>query len=219
MIRYVKGVAPASLLEFAQTPGASWDGLIGKGPIREALVRDQRSVCAYCQRRIVVDGSMKIEHWIARSAPDGAAHELAWTNLLGVCSGITAITEASRHCDTHRGDLRPEHQALFLHPVVGRGADPRAYLRYSETGEAYSHPPEPRVDNDISALNLNAFVLKRERAATRRALVEHLRRMKFAPRKLRDRLAELEHGQMAKDYVEVERDYLIRKLRGQGESG
>ena len=137
MIRYAKGSPPARLTALAATPGMTWAGL-GAGdrdPIRTALVRDQGGLCAYCQRRITAGedpttgrSQMKIEHWIPRAV--SADHHLTWSNLLGVCMGVSQESadplpgHHAHHCDASRGD-----RTLFLHPVEGQGPDPREHLQ------------------------------------------------------------------------------------------
>ncbi len=141
MISYVKGNAPRCLGLAAKEPDAVWDPAppwLDKSEIREALVRDQRGLCAYCERRIKAefhntkgkrpediynhDRSTKIEHWHAGG--DGGPH-FEWRNLLGVCKGRFAEYERGpvrvvKTCDTARRDATN----LTLHPVRGRGKDP-----------------------------------------------------------------------------------------------
>lgn len=214
MIRYRKGRCPAALEAFAATPGGNWNSFAGKQAVREALVADQRGVCAYCQQRIHDDPSMKIEHWLAQSDPDrGAAHALEWGNLIGVCPGYT---EDVRHCDTSRAERNVADQPLYLHPVEGRGPDPRQQLRYQANGRVYDHPADPRVDHDISVLNLNAEFLRRSRNAVVSALEQVLKKKGFTTRHLQQELDRLDQGPEAVAYVEVARDYLRRKLRRLG---
>jgi len=206
MIRYHKGACPKELTEFAATEGADWDGFSGKGTVRAALLRDQRSLCAYCQRRIVDDPTTtKVEHWIARSDPhEGAGHQLEWFNLVGVCLGVTMD---ERHCDTARGD-RP----LWLGPVEGRGRDPRRHLRYRRDGRAATHPSQREAEQDPEILNLNARFLRRNRKAILDAIEDALKRGGFKPGDLRRMLDGLDGPGPAREYVEVARDYLTRKL-------
>jgi uncharacterized protein (TIGR02646 family) len=214
VIRYAKGPIPRPLEAFAATYGADWSGFGGKAAVREALVRDQRSVCAYCQRRIADGPDMKIEHWVARSEPQqGQALELDWRNLLGVCSGATML---ERHCDTSRGDRPLESQDLLLCPVEGRGPDPRRYLRYLRTGKVYAFPANERVELDIEILNLNAPFLVRGRKAILDELERALTRVGFTPRHVEQRLGTLDDGNRAPEFVEAARDYLVRKRAAMG---
>lgn len=193
MIRYAKGTAPARLVALSATPGMTWAGLgaADRQPLREALVRDQGGLCAYCQRRIVADDDprtgrsrMKIEHWAARA--HASARQLAWTNMVGVCLGgapgspDAGLGAGNRHCDESRGE-RP----LFLHPVEGQGPDPRQHLRYTKNGDVLAAAIDERVESDLDALNLGAARLKRGRAAVFRALLTRLEQAGFSPQELR----------------------------------
>jgi len=176
MLRYTKGAAPKVLTGWQATPSADWESLSAtdKDEVREALLKDQGHLCAYCQRRIPIkDKGMKVEHWHAQSADKGRKRVLRWLNLLGVCLGDEALETGAktgeRHCDTARGSA-----ALFLSPIEGQGPDPRDHLRYTSEGEArpVPGPSSSAVQGDIEALNLNAGRLKR----ARREVLEALRR-------------------------------------------
>lgn len=227
MIRYRKGKSPKELDEAAATPGANWaTGFHERDAVREAVVRDQRGLCAYCQRRITADDQhrpqlqrMKIEHWMPRSHPSaGADAQFRWTNLLGVCSGASG---RERHCDTHRGDA-----TLFLHPVDGEGPDPRAHLHYEDnrTGndrdkdggiKVVSAKADDRVKNDIKVLNLNASVLKRGRSEALEGFKRLAAKKQYDSGALRRQLDDYEQRSTAPEYFEVIRAYIQRKLRQQ----
>lgn len=228
MIRYRKGPTPSAdpddrapdgakvLLEASSTPGMDWDGFHERQPVREALVRDQRGLCAYCQRRIEADDAMHIEHWVARSAST-KADEFRWANLLGVCRGVTADWTRDdrrpvRHCDTSRGDT-----PLFLNPVEGEGPSPRDHLVYSRTSGAISpRGGDPRVAKDIETLNLAATVLERGRAQALDGFRKLAEQHAYAPAYLRKQLEEYERRTTAPEYFEVIRAYILHKLRQTG---
>jgi uncharacterized protein (TIGR02646 family) len=220
MLRYAKGQAPKGLTGWQATPDAGWESLSAadKDKVREALLRDQGRLCAYCQRRIPLkDGRMKVEHWSAQSGGEG---ELRWTNLLGVCLGDAAIETGSatgeRHCDTARGDKK-----LFLHPVEGQGPSPREYLGYTAEGEA--RPPKEKADasdaveGDIRALNLNVPRLRRARREVYEALKRRLDKTGWHAAALRAeyRAASLLPGVQALEHCEVVRYHLQRWARRQ----
>ena len=226
MICYAKGPPPARLTALAATPGMTWAGLGAddRDPIRTALVRDQGGLCAYCQRRITADedpatrrSQMKIEHWIPRAG--SADHHLTWSNLLGVCLGVSREPadrppdRMTRHCDTSRGDHK-----LFLHPVQGQGPDPREHLRYTQAGVMEAAKPDARVDGDISALNLNARHLVRARKEVLDELRRQLERAEFATSELR-RIAHAHRisGTRVPEHPELVRYYVRKKLRSRGE--
>lgn len=211
MLRYKKGPEPEGLAIARSTPGADWDGPpsgFSRAKIREALLRDQDGLCAYCQRRIEnyhrdrggiidpTDRSTRIEHWHARSA---GGPPFVWANLLAVCTGLVedqshpdrvppAPAPQVETCDRARGA-----QPLFLHPVEPTGPDPRAFLRYRGQGEIVAD--DGRATADVEILNLNASHLKRARMAALDSLVKHLG-SDWGParlRKLRERVRGTEY--------------------------
>jgi len=226
MIRYAKGPPPTELTALTTTPGTSWDSLgsAQRTPIRDALIRDQGGLCAYCQQRIrALEHShsgrpqMKIEHWIPRT--ESPEHHFTWSNLIGVClGGAHDATSSSRHrhvqhCDTSRGNRK-----LFLHPVEGQGPDPRVHLRYTKAGRVERALPDDRIDGDIDALNLNAPHLVRARQTIHTALWERLERSRFATGELR-RMAHahvVAPGTEAPVHSEFVRYHLLKKLHERG---
>ncbi len=224
MIRYRKGPTPTGapderspdgakvLLEAASTPGMDWDGFHERQPVREALVRDQRGLCAYCQRRILADETMQVEHWVAR-AGSTTDDEFRWTNLLGVCRGITPDWTTGerrpvRHCDTSR-----RNAPLFLHPVEGEGPNPRDHLVYGASGAISARDGDARVTHDIEALNLAATVLERGRAEVLDAFRRLAERHGYETAYLRKQLEDYEERAVAPEYFEVIRAYILKKLR------
>jgi uncharacterized protein (TIGR02646 family) len=225
------------LTALAATPSMTWAGLGAgdRGPIRGALVRDQGGLCAYCQRRIEAHedpvtglSRMKIEHWIPRA--ESEEHHFTWSNLLGVCLGASddkappdpdhdasgaAPPHKTSHCDTSRGDRK-----LFLHPVQGQGPDPREHLRYTKVGKVEPIRPDPRVANDIDALNLNARRLVRGREAVLEAAWKQLERAGFAIGELRrlEQAHRIVSGTTAPEHSEFLRYHLRKKLRSLGHS-
>jgi uncharacterized protein (TIGR02646 family) len=188
-------------------------------------VRDQGGLCAYCQRRITLDDDpstrlpqMKIEHWRARSDPE--TRPFGWSDLLGVCRGISSDSSGApaprqtEHCDTSRGDRK-----LFLHPVEGRGPDPREHLRYAKDGTASAAIPDPRVDDDLSALNLNARSLVRARGVVLDEAWKRLKHSGFAIRDLRklEQQLRIEPGCQAPVYAEFLLYHVQKKLRSLGQ--
>lgn len=66
MIWIQKKEEPPSLTQYKKQPFAYYDGYKNKEELRQALLRDQGYLCAYCMRRIENNReSMKIEHWKA----------------------------------------------------------------------------------------------------------------------------------------------------------
>jgi uncharacterized protein (TIGR02646 family) len=225
MIRYVKGPPPARLTALAATPAMDWDGIgaADRAALREALVRDQGALCAYCQQRITIDedpatglARMKIEHWMARSEPD--TRPFLWTHLLGVCRGVSRdpedrVARLSRHCDTSRGNRK-----LFLHPVEHQGPSPREHLRYTANGMVNAATPDPRVENDIEILNLNARRLVRARSAAFDVAWQRLRRVEFATGEMRrlEQALRIVPGTNVPEHADFLRYHILKKLRSKG---
>jgi uncharacterized protein (TIGR02646 family) len=216
MLRYPKGAEPRVLTGWQATPNADWESLpaADKAKVRDALLRDQGHLCAYCQRRIPTkDGRMKVEHWQAQS---GGKDKLRWKNLLGVClgdeRGETGALTGERHCDTARGDAH-----LFLHPVEHEGPSPLEHLQYTSEGEVHpsKNAPQKEVQGDIRALNLNAARLRRERWVVYEVLKERLEREDFSSQALRDeyKAAALQLGVPSLPQCEVVRYYIRRWAR------
>ena len=91
MIYIKKGAEPKSLKEYRSQPNATYEDFRDKDDIREALLKEQGCLCAYCMSRISKD-KMKIEHWISQKSEEGDGEEKAldFHNMLGVCTGYRA---------------------------------------------------------------------------------------------------------------------------------
>lgn len=220
MLRCEKGPEPRALIGYLATPGAAWSSLRAgdKDEVRDALLRDQGHLCAYCQRRIENDERrMKVEHWHAQSAEGDKKDTLRWRNLLGVCLGDeaqeTGAKIGERHCDTARGNA-----ALFLHPVEGQGRNPREHLRYTSVGEVLPAKENASVEGDIETLNLNAKRLKRARREVYDVLQTRLEKRGFTKATLSAELkaATLRPGVKSAEQCEVVRYQVQRWARRQG---
>lgn len=223
MIRFTKGKAPRVLASWQATPGADWESLSAadKSELRNALVRDQGALCAYCQRRIAsTEERMKIEHWNARSTSKKKTI-FQWSNLLGVCLGDEAkecgLRPGERHCDTSRGNAK-----LFLHPVEGEGPSPSEHLKYTHQGEvrpaADTQELKNAVQSDIDVLNLNARRLKKARTEIFDALKQQLERKGFSMASLNVeyRKSALRWGEVASEQADFVRYFIRRWARKNG---
>ena len=63
MLLIKKGQEPNSLTEYKKEPNACYEDFRDKDDIRDALLRDQGYLCAYCVKRID-KSNMKIEHYM-----------------------------------------------------------------------------------------------------------------------------------------------------------
>ena len=100
---------------------------LDKNAIREALIREQHSLCAYCMHRIYNDGnSTTIEHRIPLSRDRENA--LNFGNMLGVCDGGSHRTiKCHLCCDRAKGNTpitldptRPEMIACIFYRDGGK---------------------------------------------------------------------------------------------------
>lgn len=215
MLRYRKGAEPTELKPMQNTPTGSYSdlGQKEKDSIRAALARDQGWLCAYCQQRIEPDGeSMDIEHWLAQAAH--GEQNLNWSHMLGVCKGYFTIEgERIQHCDKSRGCA-----PLFLHPVEGRGADPRPLLRYDARGRLWSD--DERAQSDIRALNLDSdahvHLLRSNRAAVWQQLRQEIQKRGPSIGTIDQLLRhyQLQPGTKARPYLEFTRYLLLKWRRG-----
>jgi len=99
---------PKEVLEKRVTPGSTFDDL-PKEPLRNALLKEQGFICAYCMQRIKNTGkSTKIEHWSPRSK----SNEKDYMNLLAVCKGNEGKPGAE-HCDTLK-----KSQPITISPLM-----------------------------------------------------------------------------------------------------
>jgi uncharacterized protein (TIGR02646 family) len=162
---------------------------------------------------------MKIEHWIPRAT--SPSHHLTWSNLIGVCMGVSQESadappgHKAQHCDASRGD-----RSLFLHPVEGQGPDSREHLRYTQGGEVTGATGHAHVEDDIRALNLNAWRLRRAREVILDGLWKRLQRSKFATDELKRiaRLHRIVAGTTVPEHAEFVRYHVLKKLRSRGEA-
>ena len=154
MIYIKKGTEPRSLTEYRSQPGATYDGYREKDDVRGALLEEQGYICAYCMRRISKE-QMKIEHWKAQNASDGAGAEyaLSYRNMLGVCLGNQSSPHEMQTCDTHRGNAD-----LFVDP---RDAAHISQILYRGDGTIYSKNLQINFDlNERLNLNCESALLK-----------------------------------------------------------
>lgn len=81
MIYIKKGAEPKSLKEYRSQPNATYEDFRDKDDIREALLKEQGCLCAYCMGRISKD-KMKIEHWISQKSEEGDGEKKHWIFII-----------------------------------------------------------------------------------------------------------------------------------------
>ncbi|GAB6168828.1 hypothetical protein JCM1393_12880 [Clostridium carnis] len=156
MLLIKKGREPNSLTIYKKQINAYYDGC-NKGDIRQALLKEQGYLCAYCMKRISED-NMKIEHYVTQSSSDDK-EALEYNNMLGVCLGNTDIKTKYENltCDSHRGNAQ-----LTVNPFLKASID---LIKYSENGEIYSENSDINKDlNETLNLNCDQALLKVNRA-------------------------------------------------------
>jgi uncharacterized protein (TIGR02646 family) len=152
MIKINKGNEPTSWRVYSLTPGVAYQA---SEDLRDALLKDQGHICAYCMRTIPVKDvgnseTSHIEHIKCRARYKEL--ELEYSNLVICCPGII---DGTKHCDRAKGNL----DILFnlFHPALQNS------ITYSsKDGKIKSSNTE--WDNDINQkLKLNNKRLKYNR--------------------------------------------------------
>ncbi|MCO6491066.1 MAG: hypothetical protein J5I98_21795 [Phaeodactylibacter sp.] len=200
---------PNSLKEVQSTPGTSFD-YCNRDDIRQALLKEQGFICAYCMRGIDdqrdKNGRPKvfIEHYITQS--EDRSLSLSYLNMLGVCNGNDGYPEHLQHCDRSRGNT-----PLKIDPRLVRCED---LIKYTNGGEIYSDDLE--VNNDLDkTLNLNK---PRYLVEGRRIAIDQVRRnlkswSEGEIRRAINRWSELNQDGRFPEFCQAAIHYLKKKLR------
>lgn len=160
MRQIIKGQIPPSLSEYKRTPNATYDGFSAKNDVRDALIQEQKGLCAYCSGRIaniwnadLNDYKTTIEHYKSRT--DFPNLQLEYSNMLGVCNGtISGNSKNILHCDKKRGS-----KILTINPLSKNG---ELQIKYSLNGIISSENDAIQHDIDVN-LNLNVRHLVQNR--------------------------------------------------------
>ena len=168
MIPILKGEAPRELIE-AYNRGDSYDIFRYKDSVKEALLKEQGYLCAYCMSRIdMPKESSHIEHWIAQST--NKELDLDYKNMLAVCSG----NEGNKKSCSHYNKSKEEEP--LLHCDKRKGNLPLKYnpscdnsellgIKYAFDGSVSSSDDEFSEQLE-KVLNLNIEFLKNNRKST-----------------------------------------------------
>lgn len=164
-----KGREPSELVTYRQQPGAEYDGAgfnEVKQSVRDALIRDQMSLCCYCEARVDATADrMNIEHWEPQSL--ASARQLDWKNLLAACKGSPGTGAKGKHCDHQKDNDR-----ITLDPQ--RDLHVRT-LSFGADGTLRSSDDTLQADID-TRLHLNLPQLRALRKGAVDALVSYFRR-------------------------------------------
>ena len=162
MIWIQKKEEPPSLTQYKKQPFAYYDGYKNKEELRQALLRDQGYLCAYCMRRIENNReSMKIEHWKAQNLLEKEEEKLDFRFMLGVCDGCKGAKDQYTTCDEHRhGD------ELYVNPLDRVMMDTISYDR-----QGHIKSTDQKIDRDLNEkLNLNCEQAPSRIVQNRRAI-------------------------------------------------
>lgn len=163
-MRYIeKNEEPKSLTRYKKNQNAYFDGFSEKDDIREALLREQGYLCAYCMKRIKCTQDTKIEHIIPQSLlKENERQALNYKIMAGVCYGNEKKGREHKNCtcDVHRGN-----QDLHVTPFDLRCIEK---IKYASNGEILSEDEQIKDSLD-KVLNLNydgpdAYLMKNRAA-------------------------------------------------------
>jgi uncharacterized protein (TIGR02646 family) len=210
MITIVKGAEPSEWTALNVTPGVTEYEAIPE--LREALLRDQGYICAYCMRSIPVtknDPSLpetsKIEH--IKSRRHSKDLERSYRNMVICCPGYINGTE---HCDKSK-----KSQEIHFSPF---DQTVRASISYrSNDGEIRSTNTNWQHDID-NIICLNNPMLKINRRQVLDGVKAVLERKDYSVKILQEKLIEWsskdDDGKL-KAYCGVVIWYLAKKIRAQ----
>jgi len=159
---------PSSLVAYRSTPSANYNSA-NKKDIREALIREQGAICAYCMQRISDDWNsnlnkykVEIEHYISQNRDPGKA--LNYNNMLAVCNGNTSH-HGQLHCDKSKG-----HKKITVNPLDRSTLSTVYYDKNGKIGARDSNIHKDLVDT----LNLNEQNLQNARKEQLYVVIEFL---------------------------------------------
>ncbi len=146
MLYIKKNNEPASLTKYKKQSNAYYDGFKYKDDIREALLKEQGYLCAYCMRRISNVKEVTIEHYVPQSELDECT-ALDYRNVLGVCKIDRERKKEYQTCNSHRGN-----EKLTVNPF---DRDTIKLIKY-ERGTGKIGSKNECIDKDLNyTLNLN----------------------------------------------------------------
>ena len=187
---------------------------LNKARVREALIAEQKGICAYCMCRIVNDGrSTTIEHLVPLSKSKAGA--MRYANWLAVCNGgrNAPLSDGERRvicCDAKKSNT-----SVTLTPL---DRDRMANIAYYDDGSVYyrdrTDPKYAEIFRDLNetyGLNGTADARGRSRKDTTTGIVKQRKDTYIA---MFDELMDLEaQGLLTEDLVRRFRDSLCADVQ------
>ena len=206
MIRINKGAEPKAWTEKKNTPGFTEYAPIPE--LREALLKEQGTICAYCMRRIPINDpntaeTSKIEH--IKSREDRPDLQLSYSNMVVCCPGNI---DNEPHCDKLKGGKSVNFD-LFNSALQNS----ISYLTDDGTIVSSNY----NWNKDINELlNLNHSRLKQNRKNTIEGIIEVIKLKGWKSSNLNRKLhnwSNLDNQGKLKPYCGIVIWYLEKKLR------
>ena len=171
-----------------KNPRASWDQFKDEAQtayseLLDTIIRDQKSLCSYCEIDLVSKLDQMVEHFHPKSDVSTATNwGLAWTNLLLCCKGGNAPNTAGMrgenrvalepksenlHCDI-KGDKIVDEEVINpldvpKHPSIWKFISSDGSLEVCEPACVEHGIPIAKALRTIEEFNLNSPTLRRSR--------------------------------------------------------
>ena len=206
MIRINKGAEPRAWTEKKNTPG--FTEYIPIPELREALLKEQGFICAYCMRRIPINDpniaeTSKIEH--LKSRADRPDLQLSFSNMVVCCPGNI---DNKSHCDKLKGGKNVNFD--FFDSALQNS------ISYS-TNDATIDSSNYKWNKEINELlNLNHSRLKQNRKNTLDGIIEAIKLKGWKSFNLNKKLhnwSNQDNQGKLKPYCGIVIWYLEKKLR------
>lgn len=209
MIRIQKTKEPASWTEHRLTEGAQYEAT---DDLRNALLKDQGYICAYCMRRIPTkdngtNETSRIEHIVPQSLLS-REDAMDFSNMVICCPGaISSAAENLTHCDRHKGE-----KTISFSPFDQHFIDT---LSYRNDGTIVSS--DESYDKEIDTiLNLNIPLLKENRKRVKNSLISAIGKNGWTKgnlAKILKRYSEKDDNGHYEPYCGIIIWYITRKLK------
>lgn len=172
---------PNALRRFRnETPNPTFVGYVDKDPItgeekplKNALLKEQGYLCAYCLGRISLElneqnkPKIEVEHFMSQELEPTLS--ITYRNLLGVCNGASITypeKEQMHHCDKTKGDEGKMNGKVRLFKLDPRSINCEKLIKYDLMGKIMAVNEDALVNDDLNkVLNLNNKALQTARKA------------------------------------------------------